>query len=74
MEDEEMTQERFNEMMNEYLKTIAAEQPSSWSVKERAWVEKKGLINGDAKGNRMYKKFVTREELAAILYRLHDGK
>ena len=71
MEEEEMTQERFNEMMNEYLKSLASEAPSTWSVKERAWAEKKGLINGDSKGNRMYKKFVTREELAAILYRLH---
>ena len=74
MEDEDMTQERFNEMMNEYLKTIAAEQPSSWSVKEREWADKKGLINGDTKGNKMYKKFVTREELIAILYRLNNGK
>ena len=71
MEEEEMTQERFNEMMNEYLKTLASEQPSSWSAKERLWAEKKGLINGDGKGNRMWKKFITREELAAILYRLH---
>ena len=70
-EEEEMTQERFNEMMNEYLKSLASEAPSTWSAKERAWAEKKGLINGDGKGNRMYKKFVTREELAAILYRLH---
>ena len=72
MEDEYMTQERFNEMMNEYLKTIAAEQPSSWSVKERAWAEKKGLINGDNKGNKMWKKFITREEFVAILYRLFN--
>ena len=71
-DEEEMTQEKFNEMMTEYLKTIAAEPASSWSAKERAWVEKKGLINGDGKGNRMWKKFVTREELSAILYRLFN--
>ena len=69
-DDEEMTQEKFNEMMNIYLKQLALEEPSSWSAKERAWAEQEKLINGDEKGNRMYHKFVTREELAAILYRM----
>ena len=73
-DEEEMTQEKFNEMMNEYLKTIALQQPSSWSVKERAWVDSKKLINGDSSGNKMWKKFVTREELAAILYRLFNAR
>lgn len=73
MEDEDMTQEKFNEMMNEYLKQLAKEQPSSWSAQARNWVEQKGLINGDSSGNKMYKKFLTREELATILYRLYNN-
>ena len=71
LEEENMTQERFNEMMTEYLKALAMEKPSTWSAEARAWAEREGIINGDANGNRMYKKFLTREEAAQILFRIH---
>lgn len=67
-EDEDMTQEKFNEMMNAWITTQANKEPSSWSAEAREWVEKNSIINGDEKGRRMYKKFITREELAAVLY------
>lgn len=66
-----ITQEQFNEMMETYLQQKAKEEPSTWFKNDpaKAFVEANGIINGDATGNRSYKKFITREEAAAILYR-----
>ena len=70
MEDEEdMTQEKFNEMMNNWLTEQSKKEPSDWSASAREWGERNGFINGDGAGNRMYKKMLTREELIAVLYR-----
>lgn len=69
-EEESMTQEQFDEMMENWLARQAARQPSQWSADERAWAETMGLIRGDGAGNMAYKSFCTREELAAIIYRL----
>ena len=73
-EDNEMTQEKFNEMMNVYLTQLAQKEPAAWSADARAWCEANGIINGDSSGNKMYKKYLTREEMAAIVYRLHGKK
>lgn len=62
-----MTQEKFNEMMNTYLQQLASQSPSQWSKEARDWCESVGLINGDENGNKMYKKFITREELVQVL-------
>lgn len=71
-DDDDMTQEKFNEMCDNYWKMKAAEAPSSWSQKEREWCEKVGLIQGGDGGNKMYKKYLNREEMAALLYRFHE--
>lgn len=71
-DDDDMTQEKFNEMCDNYWKMKAAEAPSSWSQKEREWCEKVGLIEGGDGGNKMYKKYLNREEMAALLYRFHE--
>lgn len=74
-EDEGMTQEQFDEMMDHWLAQRAAAAPSDWSAKERAWMEEMGLMRGDENGGMSYKKFCTREELAVIIYRLeHPGE
>ena len=73
-EDEDMTQEKFNEMMNNYLISLALKEPSEWSKEAREWCETNGIIKGDEHGNKMYKKYMTREEIATVLYRLHGGK
>lgn len=62
-----MTQEMFNQMMNTYLEQLAMQEPSDWSQNARDWCESNGLIQGDESGHKMYKKFVTREELAQVL-------
>jgi N-acetylmuramoyl-L-alanine amidase CwlA len=68
-EEEEMTQEKFNEMMNTWIAEQANKEPSDWSVEARDWAEKAGLIIGDTDGKKMYKKNLTREEFIMVLYR-----
>ena len=73
-EDEDMTQETFNEMMNNYLIELAEKNPNTYSTDARAWAEKNGYIKGDEKGRKMYKKFMTREEMITVLYRILKDK
>lgn len=68
MEDD-MTQEKFNEMMEAYLAGLAEQVPSDWSEEARRWAEQKGLIQGDENGNKKYKSFCTREQLMTFLHR-----
>lgn len=70
-EDEDMTQERFNELMEQYLAQRAKLTPASWSAQARTWAEQSGLVAGGAQGAR-YGSFATREELVQMLSRL-DG-
>ncbi len=70
-DEEDMTQEKFDEMMNNWLINLAKQPPSSWSANDRVWCEQNRIINGDNSGNMMYKKYVTREEMAAIIHRLY---
>lgn len=67
--EEEVTQEQFNAMMDTYLLELAKKAPSDWSQDARLFAESKGLIKGDESG-KMYKKFVTREEMIEVLYRM----
>ena len=73
-EDEDMTQERFNELMTNYLTELAEKDPSAWSADARTWAEGNGYIKGDGKGHTMYKKFMTREEMVQVLYRIMNDK
>lgn len=68
-EEEEVTQEQFNIMMNTWIAEQAKKEPGDWSAEQRAWAEKNGLIAGDTNGNKMYKKMLTREEFITVLYR-----
>lgn len=70
MEDMEMTQEKFNEMMTTWLNQQAdSSQVGNWSADARDWAETNKLIEGDEKGRKMYKKLITREEFITVLYR-----
>ena len=69
--EDDMTQEQFDKMMDDYLERKSQEQPSKWSAEARAWAEKKGIIKGT--GKRMeYCRPVTREELAQMLYNMNQ--
>jgi len=68
-EEEEMTQQEFNERMEAYLKALAQRAPADWSAEARAWAEKNGLIAGDEAGNKQYRSFLTREQMAVLMQR-----
>lgn len=71
-DEEDMTQEKFNEMMEVYLAGRAKEDPSSWSKEAREWAEDNRIILGDGTGNMQYLSFCTREAIVQFLYRIAD--
>jgi len=66
-DEDEMTQEQFNVYIENYFSTLKSKAPSGWSEDGRKWAEEKGIIIGDENGNKQYKAFVTREQLAVVL-------
>lgn len=72
-EEDEMTQDQFDKMMENYLAAQAKRAPSTWSAKARAWAEKLGIVKGT--GTQLeYKRPVTREEVTEMLYRFSQNK
>lgn len=72
-EDEEMTQDQFNTMMDTWIAQQAEKDPGTWSATERTWAESTGLVKGDEKGRKLYKKFLTREEFVVVLSRFAEN-
>ena len=72
-EESAMTQEKFDEMMEDYLRRLAEKPPEEWSKEERDFCEKRGILRGDSDGQMRYRSYVTREEAAAIAYRIVKG-
>lgn len=70
-EEEEMTQEQFNKMMDQYLKDLE-KQPVTWEQGALLWAQANGIMNGDETGNLMPKRFITRGEIATVLQRLFN--
>ena len=73
-EDTMMTQEQFNEMMDNYLNKRNAEAGSDWSKDAREWALKEGLFQGDETGNLMWQGFMTREQFATVMQRYANKK
>ena len=71
-DDDMMTQEQFNAMMQNYLSALAEQEPSDWSQEEREWAESNGLIKGNGNGDKQYKSFTTREQMVTFMRRLYD--
>ena len=68
-QEDDMTQERFDEMREAYLARRAQQSPSGWSEPARKWAEERGLVVGDEGGQQHYRSFTTREETVQMLYR-----
>ena len=68
-DDDNMTQEKFNELMKNYLETLASEDPASWEVNALVWAQQNGLLKGDTTGRLMPHSSMTRGELAIVLQR-----
>ncbi len=73
-EDEDLTQERFNELLEGYFRSLREAEPSAYSADARAWAEEKGIIQGNAQGQKQYKMFCTREQMITFLKRLEDSR
>lgn len=71
-EEETMTQQQFDAMMEQWLERRAGQEPGAFSAEARAWAEQIGLIKGDTTGRKQYKSFCTREQLMTFLYRLSN--
>lgn len=72
-DDGDMTQEKFNQLMDAYLAGRAKKAPSDWSEEARMWAEKdrsgQEIMKGTGNGSN-YQSFATREEMVVFLYRL----
>lgn len=73
-EDDELTHDQFNKMMDTYLATLANKQPEAWSADARKWAESNGIIKGNDTGKKEYKNFCTREMMVEFLYRMSKSK
>lgn len=79
-EDDNMTQEQFNEMfktaMASYRKSLQDNDASNWSAAAREWATSNNIVQGgspvDGKPNYMWEDFLTREQMATLLYRFKD--
>lgn len=72
MEDNNMTQEKFNEMMNNYLKELNTREASDWGEEWQEalkWNEEHKLIQGNELGQEMYQAFLTRQMALMMAYR-----
>lgn len=69
-QEEPMTQEQFDTMMDSWLARRAQREPGSWSAQARAWSEAQGLVAGNSAGAKRYQSFATREETVQMLYRM----
>ena len=72
--EDDVTQEQFNAMLEEYLRQRRVQEPAEWSRTAREWAEASGLVAGDGAGEKGYRAFATREETVQMLYRLVRGK
>lgn len=73
-EDEDLTQERFNKLLEGYFRSLREAEPSDYSAEARAWAEENGIIQGNAQGQKQYKMFCTREQMITFLKRLEDSR
>lgn len=71
-EGDGMTQEKFDRMMEDYLRRRAELPPEAWSEQARAYCEAHGIFVGDPNGAKRYQSFITREEAAQIVYRAEN--
>ena len=69
MEDDDMTQEKFNEMMNNYLNELASQDSDAWAKESLEWAVQNGLMQGGNNKKLMGRKFITRQEVATLFHR-----
>lgn len=66
-DDEMLTYDQWKDYMERYEQEKAKEKVSSWAKDAVEFVQKEGLMNGDADGQFRPQSFITRQEVAAVL-------
>ena len=70
-EEEKVTQQQFDDMMNVWISQQAAKEPEEWSKEDREWAEANGIIKGTGAGY-SYRSYCTREQMVAFLHRVFE--
>lgn len=69
--EDNMTQDQFNAMMNNWISQQAAKEPHEWSAEARKWAEENNIITGTGAGF-SYLAGCDREMVITFLYRLYN--
>ena len=72
MEDEDMTQEKFNELANNWLESLNQKGAANYAQDALNWGKSTGLMQGNEAGNQMPKGLLTREQFIVVLKRMYD--
>lgn len=70
MDISKLTDEKILELANRLTEVLGKQPPSDWSEDAREWAEDEGYIKGDENGDKQYKAWVTREQMAVFMQRL----
>ena len=70
MDISKLTDEQILELANRLTKVLGKQPPADWSEDSRQWAEDEGYIKGDENGDKQYKAWVTREQMAVFMQRL----
>ena len=65
-----MTYDTFKAFLNQYLQEMEEKEPGEWSEEARDFVGISGIMKGDADGSMRWKSWMTREEIAQLIFNL----
>lgn len=69
-EAEIVTYDTFKAFLNQYLQEMEEKEPGEWSEEARDFVGISGIMKGDADGSMRWKSWMTREEIAQLIFNL----
>ena len=67
-----MTQEKFNELANNWLESLNQKGAANYAQDALNWGKSTGLMQGNEAGNQMPKGLLTREQFIVVLKRMYD--
>ena len=70
MDISKLTDEQILKLADRLTEVLGKQPPSDWSEDSRQWAEDEGYIKGDENGDKQYKAWVTREQMAVFMQRL----
>lgn len=73
-EEDEVNQEQFNQMANTWMADLAKQPVDEWAKGAIEWAIQEGIFVGDENGSVMPRKPISRQEFAAVLQRIQEGK